>query len=90
MDWIKYLSSIELEFHFPCNVQSVLANISVKRAIEARSKTTFVSNLVARQVDLYDPPGYSQDIKALYLKMYLNGMGFRGISRVTGVAHTTY
>ena len=23
------------------------------------------------------------------LKMYVNGMGFRGISRVTGVAHTT-
>ncbi len=61
---------------------SVLANISAQMAIEARSKTTFVSNVVARQVDLYDPPGSSQDLKALCLKMYVNGMGLRGISRV--------
>ncbi len=53
-------------------------------------KQNYICVQCGRQfVDLYDPPGYSQDIKALCLKMYVNGMGFRGISRVTGVAHTT-
>lgn len=33
--------------------------------------------------------GYSDDIRKICLKMYLNGMGFRGIERVTGVHHTT-
>jgi transposase-like protein len=33
--------------------------------------------------------GYSDDTKRLCLKMYLNGMGFRGIERVTEVHHTT-
>lgn len=40
-------------------------------------------------IEVYDQPGYSLDTKALCLKMYVNGMGFRGISRVTGVAHST-
>ena len=33
--------------------------------------------------------GYSDDIRRLCLRMYVNGMGFRGIERVTGVHHTT-
>jgi len=33
--------------------------------------------------------GYSDEVKAMCLKMYVNGMGFRGIERVTGVHHTT-
>ena len=33
--------------------------------------------------------GYSDEIRKICLKMYLNGMGFRGIERVTGVHHTT-
>ena len=33
--------------------------------------------------------GYSDEVKKNCLKMYLNGMGFRGIERVTGVHHTT-
>ena len=33
--------------------------------------------------------GYSDDIKKLCLKMYVNGMGFRAIERVTDVHHTT-
>jgi transposase-like protein len=41
-------------------------------------------------IDLYDPPkGYSEELKQECLKMYLNGMGFRGIERVKGVHHTT-
>ncbi len=35
------------------------------------------------------PQGYSDQVKTLCLRMYLNGMGFRGIERVTGVHHTT-
>jgi transposase-like protein len=34
-------------------------------------------------------PGYSDDARQICLKMYVNGMGFRGIERVTGVHHTT-
>jgi transposase-like protein len=38
---------------------------------------------------VYDPPkGYSEELKQECLKMYLNGMGFRGIERVKGVHHT--
>ena len=33
--------------------------------------------------------GYSDDTRRLCLRMYVNGMGFRGIERVTGVHHTT-
>jgi insertion element IS1 protein InsB len=33
--------------------------------------------------------GYSDDIRRSCLKMYVNGMGFRGIERVTAVHHTT-
>jgi len=41
-------------------------------------------------IDVYTAPqGYSDEIKAQCLKMYVNGMGFRGIERVTGVHHTT-
>jgi len=35
------------------------------------------------------PPGYSAQVKALCLKMSLNGMGFRGIERVTGISHNS-
>ena len=37
----------------------------------------------------YELKGYSDDVKRLCLKMYVNGIGGRGISRVTEIAHTT-
>ncbi len=41
-------------------------------------------------IDCYDIyKGYSDDVKRQCLKMYVNGMGFRAIERVTGVHHTT-
>jgi transposase-like protein len=41
-------------------------------------------------IDNYEPSRtYSNEIKEECLKMYLNGMGFRGIERVKGVHHTT-
>ena len=33
--------------------------------------------------------GYRDDMRQICLKMYLNGMGFRGIERVTNIHHTT-
>lgn len=33
--------------------------------------------------------GYSPEVKQLCIKMYLNGMGFRSIERVTEIHHTT-
>lgn len=35
------------------------------------------------------PWKYSDDVKQLCIKMYLNGMGLRGIERVTDIHHTT-
>lgn len=35
------------------------------------------------------PQGYSADVKDICLKMLLNGMGFRGIERVTGICHNS-
>ncbi|KAM3090090.1 IS1 family transposase [Phormidesmis sp. 146-12] len=41
-------------------------------------------------IDGYAPPqGYSDAMKRECLKMYVNGMVFRGIERVEGVHHTT-
>ena len=41
-------------------------------------------------IDRYEPPqGYSDQVKRECIKMYVNGMGFRGIERVKGVHHTT-
>ncbi len=35
------------------------------------------------------PHAYSADVKDLCIKMSLNGMGFRGIERVTGICHNS-
>jgi transposase-like protein len=35
------------------------------------------------------PLGYSEEVRRKCLKMYVNGMGFRGIQRVKDVHHTT-
>lgn len=41
-------------------------------------------------IDNYETQrGYSDDVKRMCLKMYVNGMGFRAIQRVTDVHHTT-
>ena len=42
----------------------------------------FIDNYESRR-------GYSDDVKRICLKMYVNGMGFRAIQRVTDVHHTT-
>ena len=41
-------------------------------------------------LSVYEPPkGYSDDIKRECIELYLNGMGFRAISLVKHVHHTT-
>ena len=40
-------------------------------------------------VEEYTSVGYSSEIKENCLKMYVNGLGFRAIERVTGVNHNT-
>ena len=53
-------------------------------------KQNYVCKHCGRQfVESYSRQGYSDDAKQLCLKMYLNGMGFRGIERVTGINHNT-
>ena len=40
-------------------------------------------------IDTYTLRGYSDWTKRLSLRMYVNGMGLRGLERVLGVADTT-
>ena len=68
-------------------------------AVDAIQWLEAISNLVFIPPELlrfgrqflteYEPKGYSEEVKRLCLKMYVNGMGVRGISRVTDIAHTT-
>ena len=46
-------------------------------------------NCGCQYVENPQPRGYSNEVKQLCLKMYLNGMGFRAIARVTEIDHTT-
>lgn len=55
-----------------------------------RGKQNYICVHCNRQfIETYTQPGYSDAMKQLCLRMYVNGMGFRAIERVTGVAHTT-
>ena len=56
-----------------------------------KGKQNYICVDCARQfIEDYDPPkGYSDEVKRECLKLYVNGMGFRAIERVTGVHHTT-
>jgi insertion element IS1 protein InsB len=50
------------------------------------------SNAKIAAASMYKIPSkraYSVEVKKLCLKMYLNGMGFRGIARVIDINHTT-
>ncbi len=55
-----------------------------------KQKQNYICVNCGRQfLDHYDCQGYSDDVKQLCLRMYVNGMGVRSISRVTNIAHTT-
>lgn len=40
-------------------------------------------------IESYSGKGYSEEVKQHCLTLYVNGMGFRGIERSTGVNHNT-
>jgi transposase-like protein len=55
-----------------------------------RAKQNYLCKHCGRQfLESYSPKGYSDDAKKICLKMYLDGMGFRAIARVTGISHNT-
>jgi transposase-like protein len=56
-----------------------------------KGKQNYICKECRRQfINDYAPPmGYSDEFKRECLKMYVNGIGFRGIERVKGVHHTT-
>lgn len=55
-----------------------------------RGKQNYLCRDCGRQfIESYSPKGYSEGTKAQCLTMYVNGMGFRAIERVTGVNHNT-
>jgi transposase-like protein len=63
----------------------------ISRNGRQRGKQNYICKACRRQfIETYDPPsGYDDEFKRECLKMYVNGMGFRGIERVKGVHHTT-
>jgi transposase-like protein len=63
----------------------------IRKNGKRRGKQNYICVRCRRQfIDRYtEAQGYSDDIKQQCLRMYVNGMGFRGIERVTGVHHTT-
>lgn len=55
-----------------------------------RGKQNYLCRQCGRQfLESRQPPGYSDDVKQLCIKMYVNGMGFRAIERVTGISHNS-
>jgi len=72
-----------------CNVRAVGLSIPVKTA-KSKVNTHHICCGCRRQfIDIYEPKGYSDEIKRECLEMYVNGMGFRAIERVKKVHHTT-
>jgi methyl coenzyme M reductase gamma subunit len=53
------------------------------------SKVICVASAVVKFGKLNNQLGYPSVVKEHCLKLYLNGMGFRAIERVTGVNHNT-
>lgn len=61
-----------------------------KNGINKGKQNHICVNCGRQFIDNYNKPkGYDQATKQECLKMYVNGMGFRGIERVKGVHHTT-
>lgn len=62
----------------------------IRKSGHRQHKQNYICVSCGRQfLDQYEPKGYSEDVKRLCLKMYVHGMGVRGISRVTDSTHTT-
>jgi len=55
-----------------------------------RGKQNYQCKHCGRQfIEFYSTTGYAQEVKEKCLEMYVNGLGFRGIERVTKVNHNT-
>ena len=55
-----------------------------------RGKQNYHSQKCDRQfITTYSQVGYASSVKENCLKMYVNGLGFRAIERITGVNHNT-
>ena len=61
----------------------------VKMVVAEESKTIIFQECDRQFIDRYTTRGYSNEVKESCLKMYLNGLGFRAVERVTGVNHNT-
>ncbi len=65
------------------------SNQTVKNG-ERKGRQSYKCKQCGRQfLESYHPWQYSDEVKQLCIKMYLNGMGLRGIERVTDIHHTT-
>jgi transposase-like protein len=66
-------------------------SIHVRKNGKNRGKQNHICVNCGRQFiqDYAQGSGYRGEVKAFCLRMYVNGMGFRGVERVTGVHHTT-
>ena len=55
-----------------------------------RGKQNYICTACARQfIESYSKRGYNNQMKQRCLTMYVNGIGFRAIERLTGVNHNT-
>ncbi len=60
------------------------------RTDDATVKQSYLCRSCDRQFrETHTFQGYPPEVKEYCLKLYLNGMGFRAIERVTGVCHNT-
>ena len=62
----------------------------VRKNGRRRGKQNYQCKKCQRQfIDQYTQTGYPRSVKESCLKMYVNGLGFRAIERVSGVNHNT-
>ena len=65
------------------------SNQTVKNG-QRKGRQCYKCKQCSRQfLEYYHPWRYSDEVKQLCIKMYRNGMGLRGIERVTDIHHTT-
>ena len=62
----------------------------IRKNGHCRGKQNYHCQECDRQfINQYTARGYSTEVKENCLKMYVNGLGFRAIERITGVNHNT-
>lgn len=72
------------------NVQSAVRAIFAKIRIKRGKQNHLCVDGRRQFIVNYEPQrGYADRVRVECLKLYVNGLGFRAIERVTGVHHTT-